>query len=231
MTTEIGWLDPQRTSISTLAAAIEAVAQADGDYLTSVPGLTLHRRHPATGPAHCIYGLGLGITAQGRKQVSFGDEVICLEPGQSVLTTAELPVTSHVLGSSESEPVLGVMLALDLWDVAQMAFELELSAPSPDCACRPITVAPLDSDLLEAVVRFIALLDEPDLLPHLAPLIQREIIYRLLMGPHSAQLMRLLSTPRRHEKLGFERTPQFEFEYRRQFCLLHSPDTEHLRMH
>jgi hypothetical protein len=54
---------------NTLALAIAAVAQSDGDYTTAIPALSLHRRSKLTAPMHCIYGLGLGVVAQGGKQV------------------------------------------------------------------------------------------------------------------------------------------------------------------
>ena len=90
-------------SRNTLALAIAAVAQSDGDYTTAIPALSLHRRNMPTAPMHCIYGLGLGVVAQGGKQVMFGGEVIDYGPGQSMLTTVDLPVVAHVTRASVRE--------------------------------------------------------------------------------------------------------------------------------
>jgi hypothetical protein len=57
--------NPRGTSTSALASAIAGIAQSDGDYPTAVPALSIHRRQMPTEPMHCIYGLGLGIVAQG----------------------------------------------------------------------------------------------------------------------------------------------------------------------
>ena len=62
---------------------------------------------------HCIFNLGLGLVAQGHKQVMLGEEVISYGPGQSMLTTIDLPVISHVTRASVQEPLLGLMLRLD----------------------------------------------------------------------------------------------------------------------
>ncbi len=97
-------------SRNTLALAIAAVAQSDGDYTTAIPALSLHRRNMPTAPMHCIYGLGLGVVAQGGKQVMLGGEVIDYGPGQSMLTTVDLPVVAHVTRASVREPFLGMML-------------------------------------------------------------------------------------------------------------------------
>src|SRR6202795_3269905 len=79
-----------------LADAIGHIARNDGDYSTAVSKLTVHRRNALTDPLHCIYRLGLGVVAQGDKQVLLSGETIDYGPGQSMLTTIDLPVVSHV---------------------------------------------------------------------------------------------------------------------------------------
>jgi hypothetical protein len=59
----------ETAATNALARAIGRFAQTDGDHATSIPALTLHRRKAPTEPLHCIYNLGLGIVAQGDKQV------------------------------------------------------------------------------------------------------------------------------------------------------------------
>jgi AraC-like DNA-binding protein len=171
-----------------LADAIAAVAQNDGDHATAIPGLTLHRRSAPTTALHCIYNLGVGVVAQGRKQVLLGDETIEYGPNQSMLTTIDLPVISHVTRASGKEPFLGMMLTLDPRSILQLASEVELPRPNRDERYQSIAFETLDGRLLDAVVRLVSLLTEPVLIPQLAPLIQQEITIRLLTGPHAAQL-------------------------------------------
>src|SRR6266542_4681592 len=57
-----------------LARSIRRFAQTDGDHNTVIPALTLHRRSAPSEPLHCIYNLGLGVVAQGGKQVLLGSE-------------------------------------------------------------------------------------------------------------------------------------------------------------
>ncbi len=78
-------------AMGALARAIAQVAQTDGDHNTTIPALTLHRRSSPTEPLHCIYNLGLGVVAQGEKQVLLGGESIDYGPGQSMLTTVVSP--------------------------------------------------------------------------------------------------------------------------------------------
>lgn len=53
---------------------------------------------------------------------------------------------------------------------------------------KAIDVSLLDANLLDATVRFVRLLDSPTEAHVLAPLIKREIIYRLLMGAQGNRL-------------------------------------------
>ena len=99
-------------------------AQTDGDHTTAIPALTLHRRKAPSDPLHCIYNLGLGVVAQGNKQVLLGGESIDYGPGQSMLTTIDLPVISHVTRASTREPFLGMMLTLEARSVLQIASEM-----------------------------------------------------------------------------------------------------------
>ena len=181
----------KRPAMAGLVHAIAKFAQSDGDYATVHPALSLHRRKRPTEPLHCIYAMGLGVVAQGHKQVLVGEEVVNYGPGQSMLASIDLPVVSHVARASIQEPFLGLMLTLDSRQIAQMAAEMQLVPSARHGPYRPISIETLDEALLDALVRLLELLDEPELLARLAPLIQQEIVIRLLAGPHGPQLQRL----------------------------------------
>jgi AraC-like DNA-binding protein len=176
-----------------LAHAIRRFAQTDGDHNTTIPALTLHRRSAPTEPLHCIYNLGLGVVAQGDKQVLLGGEAIDYGPGQSMLTTIDLPVVSHVMRASVREPFLGMMLTLDVRAIVQIASEMDVPRSRRDDVSGSISFRALDAALLDALIRLVTLLDEPIMVPRLAPLIQQEITIRLLTGPHGSQLRRLVT--------------------------------------
>ena len=193
LTKQTGPYTPDAPMTSALAQAIGRFAQTDGDHATAIPALTLHRRKAPTEPLHCIYNLGLGVVAQGDKQVLLGGESIDYGPGQSMLTTIDLPVISHVTRASTREPFLGMMLTLDVRSILQIASEMDERRPPRDHAYRSISFEALDSALLDALVRLVKLLGEPALVPRLAPLVQQEITIRLLTGPHGPQLRHLVT--------------------------------------
>ena len=180
-------------TIEGLTHAIEKFAQSDGDYKTAIPALSLHRREKPSEPLHCIFNLGLGVVAQGSKQAMVGDEVINYSQGQSMLTAIDLPVISRVTRASRQKPLLGLMLTLDPLEIAQVAGEMKLPMPSRDTAFHTVSIESLDDRLIADLVRLVDLLEQPQLAPLLAPLINREIIIRLLAGPHGPHLQRLVA--------------------------------------
>jgi AraC-like DNA-binding protein len=177
-----------------LARAIGLFAQFDGDYQTAIPGLSLHRRRLPTEPLHCIFNLGLGVVAQGNKQALVDGQINTYGPGQSMVTTIDLPVISHVTSASLEEPLLGLMLTLDPRRVQEVAADMKLPPPARAHPCRTLSIEMLDAPMVEALVRLVALLGEsPVLIARVAPLLQEEIIVRLLLGPHGQQLQHLVA--------------------------------------
>lgn len=178
---------------NTLAQLVGRIAQSDGDYTTPIPALTAYRRSSASAPMVCIYGLSLALTVQGGKRVVLGEEDFDYGPGQSLITTVDLPVTSYVTRASAQEPFLCLRLDLDAHAVAQLAAEMDFAQALQEPSTRAMSVVTLDAGLLEAVTRLFRLLDEPSLIPRIAPLVQQEIAVRLLNGPHGQTLRHLVT--------------------------------------
>ncbi|VVO26101.1 HTH-type transcriptional activator RhaS [Pseudomonas fluorescens] len=183
-----------------LADLVSQIVRTDCDFQTDIPGLSLHRRNAVTVPLHCIYGLGIGLCLQGCKQVMVGEEVLTYAPGQSMVTSVDLPVIANVTQASFALPFLGMMLTFDSTMVMQVAERLQLSQRIKDDGFRPITVQTLDVRVLDALERLVGLLDEPALIVAIAPLIKEEIVVRLLSGAHGPQLLHVVSagSPSQH---------------------------------
>jgi len=182
-----------RTNHATLANLVADIAATDGDYPTAIPALTIYRRNAVTAPMPCIYGLGLGLTVQGGKRVTLGNEIFDYGPGQSLITSVDLPVVSYVTQASVAEPYLGVRLELDARLISQLAADLDFAAGAKASGGRAVSVVELDDGLLEAVSRLVRLLDEPALMASLYPLILQEITIRLLNGQHGPTLRNLVA--------------------------------------
>jgi AraC-like DNA-binding protein len=181
--------------LTKLASAIEQEAAVDGSCNTAVSALRLSRVSAPSDLVGVLYEPSLCLVAQGAKEVLLADETYRLDPAQSLLVSVDLPVAARVVEASPNRPYLAVRIALDPAVVGELLAELQGLTPSgsPCPSERGIAVTPVEPSLLDAVARLVALLDSPrDLVP-LAPLVLREITYRLLTGPQGARLRQIAS--------------------------------------
>jgi AraC-like DNA-binding protein len=157
----------------------------DGVFAASVETAETH-----TSPSGTVFAL----IAQGAKVIGIGDRVYEYGAGQYLVASLDLPVTGHFSGASPSRPALG--FALELRPSTISSLLLELAPPKSLPASEPSTphalgVADAGPDLLDAVTRVLALLDTPKDQPVLAPMLEREIVWRLLTGPLGATVRQL----------------------------------------
>lgn len=179
--------------VEALAHELGQIARIDGLHPTGIAPLSVFRCSTHSDPTACFYGLGLAIAAQGLKQVTYGDQVIAYGPGQSLLTTVDLPVVAQITQASPTKPYLGMLLNLDARALVQLASEMDLPPLSRTQAPRAISLSALEAPLLNAATRLVQVLKEPALVPHVAPLVQQEIMVRLLTGAHAPYLRHLLA--------------------------------------
>jgi AraC-like DNA-binding protein len=120
----------------------------------------------------------MAVIAQGAKRLAIGDRVYDYRPGQYLVASVDLPITGHYTHASPDEPALGFGLILRPSAIAPLVLNAD-AAPAPP----GIGVADASRELLDAVVRMVRLLDSPDDRDVLAPMIEREILWRLINGP------------------------------------------------
>ena len=158
-----------------LGTYIERHARAD--MRTPIAGLTL-ARVTNTESEYSLTGPMLVVMARGGKRLLLGDRVYEYRAGQCLLVTTELPVSGHFFGT----PALGVGLTLRPESIAPLLLAAPPVARSPSAPA--IATGDITPALLDAVTRLVRLLDHPRDIEVLAPLYEREILWRLLTGPH-----------------------------------------------
>jgi AraC-like DNA-binding protein len=163
-------------------------AHARPDRVTAVDGLRLSRIE--TDPLdHALTEPLLVIMAQGGKRLLLGDRVYEYQAGECLVVTAELPVTGHFLDVSPERPALALGLVLRPAAIAPLLLETPAAPRSRTAASPPaMATGPASAELLDATARLLRLLDHPADAPVLGPLIEREILWRLLTGPHAAMV-------------------------------------------
>jgi AraC-like DNA-binding protein len=183
-------LERMRMSRDELAELIALHVAEDGS-VEAAPGLFLYRFSSPTGPRYGVTEPSFCVIAQGSKEVLLGKERYRYDASHYLLVSAELPVAGHIIDASQEQPYLAVRLVLDPAVVTEVLIEAGLHASRMDDPIRVMAVSRLDASLLDAVVRVVRLLDSPGDYGVLAPLVAREIIYRLCLGEQGGRLRQI----------------------------------------
>ena len=159
-----------------------------GAHATAILGLTLFRR---TAPSPCypvMYEASLNVFVQGRKRITLAGTSYLCDESTFLVSSVDVPVVSQIVAASEDVPLLSLLLKLDMAVVREILSKEEVHAPDGSSPARGITIGKTTVDLLKPFCRLMDLLDAPEDIPFLSNLIQREIVYRLLRGPHGERL-------------------------------------------
>jgi AraC-type transcriptional regulator N-terminus/Bacterial regulatory helix-turn-helix proteins, AraC family len=173
-----------------LTERIDQAIRHDGT-IEPLKGLHFKRSSLPTESCHGVSVPAFCVIAQGSKEVLLGDDRYQYDPMHYLLATVELPIVSQILEASIEQPFFSLRLDLDPTLVGSVMVEAGSSSPQSRTNVKAIDVSPLDTSLLDAVVRLVRLLDTPAEAPVLMPLLKREIIYRLLMGAQGSRLCQI----------------------------------------
>ena len=182
-----------------LAGCIDRLHATAGRHPDWLPGLTLSRATRVTEPLSDVTRPVLALIAQGAKRTVLADRVYDYQAGQYLIATVDLPLSAQVTQA----PFLGLGLPLKAQIIADLLLETGGGAGGPDDQAGPgIVVADAADDLVDAVVRFLRLAEQPQDFAVLAPAAEREIHWRLMNGPHAATVRRLGMTGSRVSLVG-----------------------------
>ncbi|AQW67561.1 MULTISPECIES: AraC family transcriptional regulator [Pseudomonas] len=130
----------------------------------------------------------LCILAQGSKSLFLGDEQYAYDPLHYMVVSVTLPLSAVKLDASPQRPSLGLRMDLDPAEISQLIADSgPMLVPNRPYG-RGLYVEKTDGALLDALLRLLRLLDTPRDIAMLAPLVRREILYRLLRGPQGYRL-------------------------------------------
>lgn len=158
-----------------------------------IPGLNLHRWETPTEPTSYMLPPSICLIGQGRKRLFLGEETYIYDAHRYLVTSVDLPVVTQIIEASSDAPYLGLTLELDLRLIAQLMLGQEMPSDRPSKERLGIAVSEVSASLLDAFNRLLDLLESPDDIPALAPLVKQEIFYRLLRGEQGPRLRQITS--------------------------------------
>lgn len=174
-----------------LAKVIGDQTEQDGTHMTDIPSLFFSRYSNTTGPHYGVHKPSLCIIVQGMKEVLLSQEHFRYGPADYLVASVNLPITGQVTEASPDMPYLALKLEFTPSEILEVVRESSMGIDKKKHAKRGMYVSKIDASLLESVTRFVRLLNSPKDIPVLAPLIVKEIIYRVLQGEHGEKLKQI----------------------------------------
>jgi AraC-like DNA-binding protein len=180
-------LDVQQAELASLVARL---TPAEGVQLSAIPGFALIRANSPSVPMPSLYEPSLCIVVQGRKRALLGDEVYMYDALNYLTVSVTLPAIGQILEATQDRPYLCLRLGLDARLIGELLLQVGRSGV-PASTDRGLFVARTSPQLLDAVLRLTRLLEQPRDAAILAPLVMREIHYRVLTGELGHRLREL----------------------------------------
>lgn len=174
------------TTASALADLIERFTGDVASLTTAIPRLHLFAARQPSALTHVLYRPALCVVARGSKRVISGETVHVYDPARYLIVSIDTPVAGQVTEA----PYASLRLDLDPGLLATLILETD-AAPVPAMPLPGIAVSTLTAEVTDAATRLVRLLDSPGDIAALAPLAEREILYRLLRGEQGARLRQI----------------------------------------
>nr|WP_276583536.1 AraC family transcriptional regulator [Pseudomonas sp. RIT-PI-S] len=162
-----------------------------GPYVTPIADVLILRSDQKKPPVHRVSAPAICIVAQGAKWAMFGDSRFDYRAGEALIVGVEAPSLGRVLQASPDEPCLVLAIALDLTLLRDVAETLDTFGGPDDSSAGGFFVADFQGPLSECALRIVRLLDTPQAISTIYPLIMQEMYFWLLTGPHGRQIARM----------------------------------------
>jgi len=175
----------------TLRESIARWTNKDDQFPSAIPALSLFREDEPTEPMSAVYEPSICMVVQGAKRVLLGNEQYVYNDHQYLITSVDLPTFFQVIEASKEMPLLGLKLTFDIQEVSGLLVDSNFPHHRAQQSGHAMATSEITLPLLTAFQRLIDLLDEEHDIPILAPIIQKEIIYLLLVGEQGARLRQI----------------------------------------
>lgn len=178
-------------NMALLASSILSLTEQNEYLPTKVPGLSVFRKTDATKPVAGFYEPSVCLIAQGAKRVLLGSESYVYDTEHYLFSGVLLPVVAQVIDASMEQPYLGLKLTFDYQEITQLMTDSQVPPSMRKKSSRGMATGMLTPQLISAFQRLVDLNEEESNISILAPMVRREIFYRLLVGEQGDTLRQL----------------------------------------
>ncbi|MBC3953705.1 AraC family transcriptional regulator [Pseudomonas triticifolii] len=160
---------------------------------TPIPRVDICIGQGSTDKAPCLYRSMICFILQGSKRVALNEHLLSYDSEHYLISALDLPLIGQILDDEDGQPYVAVSLVLDPAILAELAANMPQVRESSQTGIG-ITINPMTALVRDTLLRLLSLLDTPADIPVLGPMIERELLYRLLLGPQG-RLLRQIAQP------------------------------------
>jgi AraC-like DNA-binding protein len=185
-----------------LAMLTDKYSSGEGVHATAVNGVFCIRLSATNMKLPSVYQPSICVILQGAKQVLLEEEIYRYAPPQFLAVSVDLPLLGQVTEASPKKPYLCLQIELDPRQIGELIAQSAAAVGSRDHTARGLFIGTLDGATQEAVLRIARLLETPGDIPMLAPMMLRELHYRLLRSDHGAAIAQMAIAGSNTHKIG-----------------------------
>lgn len=172
-----------------LAQRMKGLTGDRHETLTAIPQLALYRHAETTPCYRASYEPSLSIFVQGTKRILLGDTEYLCDSSSFLVSSIDVPAQSQIIDASEKSPLLVLFLRFDMPVVREILTRDDIpEQPETATHRQGLSTGQTTVEMLDLCHRLLDLLDAPEDISFLSPLLQREMVYRLLKTPQAARL-------------------------------------------
>jgi AraC-like DNA-binding protein len=171
-----------------LAQRILEIADTPGEHATAIPEVWLYHRTTPTPCYRASYEPGLSIFVGGRKRIILGGTEYLCDGTSFLLSSIDVPAQSQIIEATPKKPLVSLFLKLNMPAVREVVSQEDLLLEKKKPQKHGLAVGETTEGLLSSCLRLLDLLKTAEDIPFLSPLIQREIVYRVLRTPQGDRL-------------------------------------------
>ncbi|MEO0988321.1 MAG: AraC family transcriptional regulator [Cyanobacteria bacterium J06639_14] len=168
--------------------------KGDGFHQTAINQMVLQRASSVPTAIHGVFNPFFAILVQGKKKVLLGEEVYPYSAAQYLVASVDLPLSAFVVEAAPEKPYLSLKVNIDPCQLCDLAIQTSPTKRQQENAVRGLFVRTIDQPLLDCTLRLAKLLDTPQDIAILAPLMMRELYYHLLMSDQGAAVRQIATS-------------------------------------
>jgi len=174
-----------------LADLVDKFSNGDGIHSTPVSGMNCIKLTNINARLPSVYNPSLCVIVQGAKRALLGEEIYQYRPSEYLVVSVDLPVIGEVTEGTKEKPYLCLQIELDQHQLAELMVQAGMPMDGKTETKRGIFIGNVDTTLSDCVLRLARLMEATQDIPLLAPMIKREIYYRLLNGQYGDVIAQL----------------------------------------